>query len=209
MAIECACDRQSPVDVLQRCQRLDEHVIAFARQYGSNGEDLQRRAGSRGALCRIGSGFGDRDFFLRDSHRVDEDAFRDAARDDDVTGVLKRDFLARFDFDFAAVGQAGFEEQRMMNERDDAARKRIEDVARKRSERQAIDHKHFVTRLGFQQAGRFGEIARARIGVRIGERENRHANAEVGQQFDHAPVIGVAAGRAFQIAGYREDDISH
>ena len=117
--------------------------------------------------------------------------------------------LPLFQFDFARVRKSRLQEQRMVNEGNDAAFELGENSVRKGAERQAVNDKHGIGGFCLEEPACLGEVSGGGIWKRAGQRQHRDGHAEIGQNFHHAAVIGIAAGRALQISGNGEEGISH
>ena len=129
---------------------------------------------------------------------------------DDVIGARESGFFARLQLDLARVRQTGFQIQRMMHDRDQAPSAAIQMAFREGAQREAVE----------QQGGRLGQTCRssrcasarsAALGFGKCADNGRctTAHAEGGQQLHHAPVVGIAAGRALEITWNGEYGFSH
>ena len=204
IAVERADDAQAPIEVAQGRQRLDQHAISLSPGDGPDGEELHRRAGSRGARGGIGSRLRNADLLRRDGEVESERAGHRWARHDHVTGQRQRGTLGVAKFAPPVLRKARLEAQRMVHQRDDGAVEAPDQVRRQGSEGEAIDEEDGIARGAGQPPLRQGEIGRGGGGEARGQLDQADGNAVGRQQLEHAAVVGVAAGGGLDVAGYGE-----
>ena len=117
--------------------------------------------------------------------------------------------LLLFQFDLARMRKSRLQEQRMVNEGNDAAFELGENGFRKGAERQAVNDEHGIGGFCLEEPACLGEVGGGRDLETSRATQHRDGHAEIGQNFHHAAVIGIAAGRALQISGNGEEGISH
>ena len=184
-------------------------VVTFSWRYGADGENMQRRARACCAPCRIGTGFGDRDLTRIGFQFICQDAGRRPARHNDVVGALEGVAFACLQFDLAGVRQTRFEKQRVMNDGDQAAAVAWQTRCWERAKGQSVNKERCgLRRCGNEPVGVLDVFGR-RVWKGSGEFEMLNVHSEVRQQLDHAPVIGVTACGASQVAGDRKNCFSH
>ena len=200
-----------PRQIAERRQRGNQHVKTLARY---DGTDRQQPYNAVPAACRqwrrIAARPCDGDALGRHAVFGSDQPCRGGACDDDALHRCKRGSLTAAQRVGLLCGQSRFQRERMMHQRQHwIATSKLRRRFGQDAKRQAIDDDGTAGRD--RQQLRLRGHARRFAGPRktFAEVEQVDLPAEIAEFGNHAPVIGVAAGRGRKIARHGERETPH
>ena len=211
IAASVAGDREMPRQVGERGERGDQHVKPLARHHRADGKQpynaivaaMRRRR-------RIASRTCDNDVISRHAVVGSKQPRRRRTRDNDTSCRRQRRAFAGAEFIGLRRRQPRLQRERMMHERDQRmARAKLQSHFGKNAISEPVDDDRAPRRNGYQPFLRRFALLLARPRKAFAEIDDIDFPTETLKLRDHAPVVGIAAGRGRKIARHRERDASY